>query len=453
LHSPSFRRLQGKTQLFPSEEHDFYRTRLTHSLEVAQIAKSIATRINNTHPYFRTNPIDLDLIEFAALAHDLGHPPFGHNGEYVLDHLMKDSGGFEGNAQTLRILSCLEKKATTEIPPRHAIANNTDLRRGLNVTYRSLASTLKYDNPISIRAAGRPARKGGENLQPVKGYYRTEEALVKDLKAHVGSAPAGKFKTIECSIMDVADDIAYSTYDIEDAFAANFLTPISILSVADTEKQKAVVRIQQKIDTEFADLKPKEREFTIKLLNNGLENIFADAIYIDQKVFQKEWSSESLGAAIGGEIFRRSEEMARLPYVRTAFTSDLIGRFIHDVHVVEDGINPVFWHVRPSFDAFTAIETLKTIAYLELINSDKFLADRWRATHIITRIFNALKDSGSALMTKDWRQIYEHYEQFKDEPQFLDRAICDFVSGMTNRFCVEFYERLFGVRPPSIHKP
>ena len=81
LHCPSFRRLQGKTQLFPSVEHDFFRNRLTHSLEVAQIAKSIALRLNNRHCYFVDNPIDLDLVETAALAHDLGHPPFGHDGE------------------------------------------------------------------------------------------------------------------------------------------------------------------------------------------------------------------------------------------------------------------------------------------------------------------------------------------------------------------------------------
>ena len=97
LHCPAFRRLQGKTQLFPSVEHDFFRNRLTHSLEVAQIAKSIALRLNHHHSYFVDNPIDLDLVETAALAHDLGHPPFGHDGERALDDCMKKRGGFEGN--------------------------------------------------------------------------------------------------------------------------------------------------------------------------------------------------------------------------------------------------------------------------------------------------------------------------------------------------------------------
>ncbi len=109
LHCPAFRRLQGKTQLFPGHESDFFRNRLTHSLEVAQVAKGIALKINKTCPGFQDSPIDLDLVEFAGLAHDLGHPPFGHNGERALDDCMKNCGGFEGNAQTLRILSRVEK--------------------------------------------------------------------------------------------------------------------------------------------------------------------------------------------------------------------------------------------------------------------------------------------------------------------------------------------------------
>ena len=94
LHCPSFRRLQGKTQLFPGIESDFFRNRLTHSLEVAQVAKAIALRLNHEHDYFQQYPIDLDLIETAALAHDLGHPPFGHTGEKALDDCMKEKGGF-----------------------------------------------------------------------------------------------------------------------------------------------------------------------------------------------------------------------------------------------------------------------------------------------------------------------------------------------------------------------
>lgn len=141
LHSPSFRRLQGKTQLFPGHESDFFRNRLTHSLEVAQVAKGIALKLNASYTCFQKSPINTDLVELAALAHDLGHPPFGHNGERALDDCMKQYGGFEGNAQTLRLLSRIEKKVFDEPAVKDALdmcgisADGRDRRRGLNLTY------------------------------------------------------------------------------------------------------------------------------------------------------------------------------------------------------------------------------------------------------------------------------------------------------------------------------
>ena len=211
LHSPAFRRLQGKTQLFPGAESDFFRNRLTHSLEVAQIGKSIALRINRDHPYFQKDPIDLDLVETAALGHDLGHPPFGHNGERALDECMREKGGFEGNAQTLRILTRLEKKEL-EAEEADEVGGSEDARVGLNLTYRTLAGVLKYDKCIP---RCRDAEAG-----LVKGYYESERKLVERVKEHVcrvgHGAEKGAFKTVECQIMDIADDIAYSTYDLED---------------------------------------------------------------------------------------------------------------------------------------------------------------------------------------------------------------------------------------------
>ena len=145
VHSPSFRRLQGKTQVFPGHESDFFRNRLTHSLEVAQIAEGIAARINYTEPFFKEQPIDARLCATASLMHDLGHPPFGHNGERALDDAMCRHGGFEGNAQTLRIVSRIEKK----------IHDDNGNPYGLNLTFRTLAAVLKYDKiiPRSRRSA------------------------------------------------------------------------------------------------------------------------------------------------------------------------------------------------------------------------------------------------------------------------------------------------------------
>jgi dGTPase len=169
IHSPSFRRLQGKTQVFPGYESDFFRNRLTHSLEVAQIAKSLAMRLNATAKEFKKaeNALKPEIVEFAGLAHDLGHPPFGHTGEEALDECMRDYGGFEGNAQTLRIGARLEKKSTIRTVQEDTVPfdNGEDLRCGLNLTFRSLASLLKYDNMIAELKDDRRVSEGVE-----KGY-------------------------------------------------------------------------------------------------------------------------------------------------------------------------------------------------------------------------------------------------------------------------------------------
>ncbi|MGO1076616.1 dGTP triphosphohydrolase [Inquilinus sp. CA228] len=257
-HCAAFRRLQGKTQLFPSDESDFFRNRLTHSLEVAQIAKSIAIRINATEPKFSgSNAIDLDLVETAALAHDLGHPPFGHNGEYALDECMKKYGGFEGNAQTLRILSKLEKRQTKGVGlDSVSVKDELDNRAGLNLTYRTLASVLKYDQEIP-----RDSERRKDDNGPVKGYYYTESDIVANIKKNVGALKGQEFKTIECSIMDVADDIAYSTYDLEDAFKAKFLTPLSMLSCPDPLAISVAETITKRLKTKYPSIPASEQKF------------------------------------------------------------------------------------------------------------------------------------------------------------------------------------------------
>ena len=157
--------------------------------------------------------IEPEIVEFAGLAHDLGHPPFGHNGEEALDECMRDYGQFEGNAQSLQIVSRLEKKAYREGSDPFG-TDEIDVRCGLNLTYRSLASLLKYDKAIPIRYEDR------ESSGVMKGYYAEDTELVNNIKSNVLGIVDDdlEFKTIECSIMDIADDIAYSTYDLEDIF-------------------------------------------------------------------------------------------------------------------------------------------------------------------------------------------------------------------------------------------
>lgn len=227
VHCAAFRRLQGKTQLFPGGESDFFRNRLTHSIEVAQIAKGISIRLNAKTPQLIKQKINTDLVELAALAHDIGHPPFGHNGEHALDECMADHGGFEGNAQTLRIITRLEK--------REANYDATASKSGLNLTYRSIAALLKYNQRIPRKQKDRKYPK-----KLAKGYYESETDLVASVKKAVAPGATGsKFKTVECQIMDIADDIAYSTYDLEDAFKAGFFDPLEIVSLtADDEMLK-----------------------------------------------------------------------------------------------------------------------------------------------------------------------------------------------------------------------
>ncbi len=197
LHSSALRRLGAKTQVHGPYADDFSRTRLTHSLEVAQVGRSLAKNFG----------CDVDIVETACLAHDLGHPPFGHNGETALAELSEDIGGFEGNAQTLRILTRLEQK--------RFIAKNRPI--GLNLTRATLDAVIKY-----------PWLKGlGPNGQdaPKFGAYTDDEPVFNWVHGKHGFK-----RCIEAQIMDLADDIAYSVHDVEDAIARNSINVSALFS-------------------------------------------------------------------------------------------------------------------------------------------------------------------------------------------------------------------------------
>ncbi len=442
IHSNSFRRLTGKTQLFPGVESDFFRNRLTHSIEVAQIAKSIVRRLNTTESQLKDIPIDEDLVETAGLAHDLGHPPFGHNGEIALNEMMRESGGFEGNAQTLRILARLEKKITSDTDYIGIDGFGEDHRFGLNLSLRTLASVLKYDDVIPVKC------DHGSKVK--KGYYCSESKLVEKIKdAVVGDKSFNKFKTVECKIMDIADDIAYSTYDLEDAFKGGFLTPLSI--VAANNELLGIVK------NEINKSRILGEKISLYYLRSVLLEIF-DKIFAEQaldlnEVIQKDHALNELDYIERfSKSYRASKEIAEVGYLRTAFTSDLVNEFIEGVNFKYNKQHPSQSDVFLEPNVLAKVEVLKRFAYVSLIISPRLAAAKIRGKEIVTEIFTRLSDSdgeGHHLLPTDFRILYEREKGTQNQ----NRVICDFIAGMTDRYAAEFYFRLKSENPATIFKP
>ncbi|MGE3149438.1 MAG: deoxyguanosinetriphosphate triphosphohydrolase [Pseudorhodoplanes sp.] len=238
IHSAAFRRLKHKTQVFVFHEGDHYRTRLTHTLEVAQIARSLARALG----------LDEDLAECLALAHDLGHPPFGHAGERALDECLADFGGFDHNAQTLRVVTSLER--------RYAAFD------GLNLVWETLEGLVKHNGPLTDReghAIGR-YREHGLPLG-IRDY-----AAIQDLQLW-------SFASAEAQVAAIADDIAYGAHDIDDGLRAELF---GIEDICEVALAGAIVAETQ---TQYPGLEESRliHELVRRLLTGMIEDVIAHA--------------------------------------------------------------------------------------------------------------------------------------------------------------------------------
>jgi dGTPase len=237
IHSSAFRRLAHKTQVFVYHEGDHYRTRLTHTLEVAQIARSLARALG----------LDEDLAEALALAHDLGHPPFGHAGEHALDQALSRFGGFDHNAQALRIVTDLER--------RYAAFD------GLNLTWETLEGLVKHNGPLTDRA-GHPVGRYAQHGVPAAILAYTQ---IQDLELW-------SFAGAEAQVAAISDDIAYDAHDIDDGLRADLFTLDDIAAVG------IIGEIVREIDAHYPGIDAARRvhETGRALITRMIEDVIAE---------------------------------------------------------------------------------------------------------------------------------------------------------------------------------
>ncbi|MCB1224702.1 MAG: dNTP triphosphohydrolase [Verrucomicrobiales bacterium] len=375
IHSSAFRRLQSKTQVFLSGEYDFYRTRLTHSIEVAQIGRSICGWLQASSDALTEDCfIDPDLVESACLAHDLGHPPFGHTGERTLHRLMADFGGFEGNAQTLRLLtSTLFSERKVGIAPTRAL----------------LDGVLKYKTLLS-------------ETPTAKNHFLYDDqapALAFTLQGHdfppeltPGDARNG-FRSIECQIMDWADDTAYSLNDLADGIHAGFITAHRIERWAET-----------------AQLQPAEAahtEFLIQAIRDGR---------VEGRL---NWSI--------GQYLRA---------VRLEPCENFLSATSHRHQ----------WRLHIDPDVALQAQLNKRLALDLVFRSPQLQQLDHKADFILTRLFSVLRERYIEPTSPRLRLLPPAVEEdLAAAPSAAARAriVCDWIASMTDRFAARTYRRLF----------
>ncbi len=385
LHSSALRRLGAKTQVVSPHVDDFSRTRLTHSLEVAQVGRDLGRMLG----------CDPDVVDAACLSHDLGHPPFGHNGETVLNELAAGIGGFEGNAQTLRILTRLETKRF------HPDGRSA----GLNLTRASLDAAVKYP----WRAHEAPLKADGTRSQKFGAY---EDDL--DVFFWIRQGVESMGKSMEAQVMDAADDIAYSVHDVEDGivngrFQLKFLDD-------DIQRRRVIQTTQQWY---LPDAEEDRIEAALERLASS-----------------ENWVKESDGS-------RRS--LAALKNM----TSELIGRFCNAFWAATReayGEKPL---VRHEAHLVVPQETLEEICLMKGIAANYIMASREqmpvyvRQREVIEALHALLLETGDRFLDPPFQADFHAAA----DDAGRHRAIIDQIASLTDGACLEWYATLVHGKP------
>ena len=428
IHTPAFRRLQAKTQVLDIAEGDYHRTRLTHTMEVAQIARGLVLFLNDAYkdkPEVKYIP-DNDLIEAISFAHDLGHPPFGHNGEVALNYMMREHGGFEGNGQSLRQVTKLESRIGGERE-----------YKGISLSRRTLLGILKYPRTYeeALRKEAPPevsrfSLVSQTEWKPPKCYYASEQPVVdwmlepfscsdrkhfRDWKEPPTANKHGKtqHKSLDCSLLELADDIAYATHDLEDGCALGFIRQDQWTQMLDPKS--------------YDD--PKYKHMAEKAPEGW-----------------SEWAADKGRQApsfdeLGKFLFKGG------PWRRKAI-SHLIGAFIHSVKLKENTnfASPLLrFRAEHPENLAAFLELLKKLTYEKVIHNPEVQTLEFRGRIMIMEMFEAIATHPSALLKETQLRQYEAANS-TDEKR---RVICDYVAGMTDVYAARFYQRLFVPRSGS----
>jgi len=405
LHSAAFRRLQSKTQVMGSGQSDFYRTRLTHSLEASQIGSGITAQLRCKYPEEcqALFPETDSLIETICLAHDIGHPPFGHGGEIALHYMMRDHGGFEGNGQTFRIVTKLEPFSE---------------HHGMNLTRRTLLGLIKYPKTLEELTQGKQGGIAHNHRQldahswhPPKGLYSDDNETVnwvleplssqdKALFQQVRSTEDGhnktRFKSLDCSIMELADDIAYGIHDLEDAIVTG------VVSQADFDEHVINKLIQ--LDDEWL---------------HQYCNSLSKRLFSDQHHLQKD--------AIGGLV----------NYLITSIKLTDLNHALSDVDFSEPLLR--YNATQPKVIA-QALQIFKDFVFNFVIRQTSIQRLEYRGQQIVMELFEALAYNPLRILPKNTKN---RWQLAKDNGGNHQRVIADYVAGMTDEYATRLYQTLF----------